>query len=96
MRRIIVSLVVAVVAIAIAHIPSADGTPRAEQSVQCAKQKTALKKAETMSGSDAQERVREQGDKASRACFAERAKQETFFSAATRQAQDFLGRLPSQ
>jgi len=56
----------------------------------------ALKKAEKMQGSDAQERVREEGDKAARACFAERAKKETFFSAGIRQAQDFLGRLPSQ
>jgi hypothetical protein len=44
----------------------------------------------------AQERVHQDGDKAFRACFAERAKKETFFQAATRQAQDFLSRLPSQ
>src|SRR5262249_8383469 len=56
----------------------------------------ALKKAEKMQGSDAQERVREGGDRALHRCFADRAKKESFFSAATRQAQDFLGRLPSQ
>jgi len=56
----------------------------------------ALKKAEKVQGSDAAERVREAGDRALHKCFAERAKKESFFSAAMRQAQDFLGRLPSQ
>jgi hypothetical protein len=56
----------------------------------------ALNKAEKLQGSDAAERVREAGDRAMHKCFAERAKQESFFSAATRQAQDFLGRLPSR
>jgi len=49
MRRIIVSLVVAVAAIGIAPIPNAGGTPRAEQSAKCAKQRTALEKARTKS-----------------------------------------------
>jgi hypothetical protein len=56
----------------------------------------ALKKAEKVQGSDAAERVREAGDRAMHKCFAERAKSESFFSAAARQAEDFLGRLPSQ
>jgi hypothetical protein len=56
----------------------------------------ALKKAEKMQNSDAGERVREAGDRALHTCFAERAKKESFFPAATRQAQDFLSRLPSQ
>ena len=56
----------------------------------------ALTKAEKMQGTDAAERVREAGDRALHACFAERAKKESFFPAATRQAQDFLKLLPSQ
>ncbi len=49
MRRIIVSFVVAVAAIGIAHVPNADGMPRAERSAKCANQKTVLKKAKTKS-----------------------------------------------
>jgi hypothetical protein len=58
--------------------------------------KDAEKKAAKIADSDRAERMRAGGDRAFHVCFTERAKQESFFQPATRQAQDILDTLTSR